>query len=117
MITNEKIISTENDKPENNKTSCPYCSEEIFKTAKKCKHCGEILDAQMRDIENLKQQRTHNVQFNNNVVQPPQQIISHQIHKKNYPHFWHIVLTLITGGFWLIFWIIFYLLRDKNVYN
>jgi hypothetical protein len=25
-------------------TRCPYCAEEIFAAAKKCKHCGEFLD-------------------------------------------------------------------------
>jgi hypothetical protein len=27
---------------------CPYCSEEILSTAKKCKHCGEYLTADLR---------------------------------------------------------------------
>jgi len=31
--------------------ACPYCSEEILITARKCKHCGEYLD------ESLKTQR------------------------------------------------------------
>ncbi len=30
---------------------CPYCSEEVLVTAKKCKHCGEILDAALRSAE------------------------------------------------------------------
>lgn len=27
---------------------CPFCAEDIHKEAIKCKHCGEILDAEMR---------------------------------------------------------------------
>jgi hypothetical protein len=27
---------------------CPYCSEEILASAKKCKHCGEFLDSGLR---------------------------------------------------------------------
>jgi hypothetical protein len=27
---------------------CPYCSEKILETAKKCKHCGEMLDPGLR---------------------------------------------------------------------
>jgi hypothetical protein len=30
---------------------CPYCSEEILPTAKKCKHCGEFLDESSREID------------------------------------------------------------------
>jgi DNA-directed RNA polymerase subunit M/transcription elongation factor TFIIS len=31
------------------RTQCPYCSEIILTTARKCKHCGEILDAELRE--------------------------------------------------------------------
>lgn len=29
--------------------NCPFCSEEILIEAKKCKHCGEFLDKEMRE--------------------------------------------------------------------
>lgn len=29
-------------------TNCPYCAEEIKKDAKKCKHCGEFIDQELR---------------------------------------------------------------------
>lgn len=35
-------------------TTCPYCAEPVAVAAKKCKHCGEILDATMRELELLK---------------------------------------------------------------
>ncbi len=35
-------------------TDCPYCAEKINSKAKKCKHCGEILDSTMRELEFLK---------------------------------------------------------------
>ena len=30
------------------KIKCPYCSEEILRTAKKCKYCGEFIDKDSR---------------------------------------------------------------------
>ena len=30
---------------------CPYCSEQILRTAKKCKHCGEFIDKDSRAEE------------------------------------------------------------------
>tara|TARA_B100000085_G_C18448141_1_gene473667 strand:+ start:353 stop:586 length:234 start_codon:yes stop_codon:yes gene_type:complete len=32
-----------------NKISCPYCSEQILASAKKCKHCGEFIDKDVRN--------------------------------------------------------------------
>lgn len=88
---------------------CPYCAEKISKKAKKCRHCGEILDQQMRDIEALKQQRNLIVNNNNNN--------NASNGKATYPWGFHLFLTLITGGAWGIVWLIMYLLRDRNVYN
>jgi TM2 domain-containing membrane protein YozV len=33
---------------------CPYCSEQVFASAKKCKHCGETLDVALRAAEEAK---------------------------------------------------------------
>lgn len=33
---------------------CPYCSELVAQSAKKCKHCGEILDVALRAAEEAK---------------------------------------------------------------
>lgn len=32
---------------------CPYCMEEIMEGAKKCKHCGEFLDKEMKQESNI----------------------------------------------------------------
>lgn len=33
---------------------CPYCDEQVSMSAKKCKHCGEILDVALRAVEEVK---------------------------------------------------------------
>ncbi|MEA1048371.1 NINE protein [Lamprobacter modestohalophilus] len=39
---------------------CPYCSELVYATAKKCKHCGEILDVALRAAEQARQSNYSN---------------------------------------------------------
>lgn len=34
---------------------CPFCGEEIKQSAKKCRHCGEILDIMLSEIRSSKQ--------------------------------------------------------------
>jgi len=34
--------------PKQQTKDCPYCGEEILAKAKKCKHCGEILDVALK---------------------------------------------------------------------
>jgi predicted nucleic acid-binding Zn ribbon protein len=41
--------------------SCPYCSEKILATARKCKHCGEILD---RYLQRSRTRRVQQVSLN-----------------------------------------------------
>ncbi len=38
-------------------TECPYCAEKINIKAKKCKHCNEMLDQTMRELDLLKSQK------------------------------------------------------------
>lgn len=95
---------------------CPYCAELVSSKAKKCKHCGEILDPVLRELEFVKQQRNQNLIFNNN-NNNNNGIPSTPVLKKEYPWVGHLFMTIITGGFWLIAWFLFYIFRDKNIYH
>ena len=95
-------------------TECPYCAEQISPKAKKCKHCGEILDATMRELEVIKSMK-QNVYMNAGggggaaVAAVP-------VSKAKFPHLAHFLVTLLTMGGWAIIWILHYLFRDKNHY-
>jgi len=73
---------------------CPYCMESIKPNAKKCKHCGEIVD-----IVLIKQQRGLS-----------------GTGKKNFPHLIHLAITFLTSGAWFIVWMLLFIFRDKNKY-
>lgn len=40
---------------------CPYCSEEILITAKKCKHCGEWLEEKPQQEKNSFEERRSSI--------------------------------------------------------
>lgn len=80
--------------------------------AKKCKHCGEMLDQHLRELDLLKKERS-SANVNTNVVNPSYA----NPYKKNFGHFKHLVLSVCTVGLWVPFWFYFYISRDKNFYN
>lgn len=51
------------------KRTCPYCGEEIMATAKKCKHCGEWLEAEAVETEQVASQ-VESVQSHTQVEEP-----------------------------------------------
>lgn len=96
---------------------CPYCAEKVSIKAKKCKHCGELLDPVLREVEFLKQQRNQNLIVNNNNNNNNNNGPALGPSKKDYPWGGHLLMTLLTGGLWIIAWMLFYIFRDKSVYN
>ena len=97
---------------------CPFCAEEILPKAKKCKHCGEVLDAAMRRAdEALNASRNAAPVYMNaggggGAAAAPGP--AYQL--RPWGHFVHIVLSLLTVGFWIPVWIILYACRNRNVY-
>lgn len=86
---------------------CPFCGELVLAKAKKCKHCGEILDVAMRAAGEAGRAAGAQQQV---VIMPG----GNQPHKP-FPHIRHLIMTLFTGGLWSIIWIISYLkYRDRR---
>jgi len=102
--------------------SCPYCSEPINPKSKKCKHCGEILDPQMRELEFLKNQRNNPQVFMNAGGASAASSSAAALSSPNgetlrrFPHWVHIVICILTSGLWIPGYILMYLFRNKRYY-
>ena len=69
---------------------CPGCAAPLHLSAPACPHCGA-----------------------------PQAVSAGIIHpagRKPFPHIWHIVGTVLTGGLWLIPYILIWGFRDRQRY-
>jgi hypothetical protein len=96
---------------------CPSCAEQIKPTAKKCRHCGEILDLLMRDIETLKKRETQNVFMNaGGAAASSSSSSSGHAGLRSFNHVLHIFLCVFTGGMWLPVYLLIYFLRNKSIY-
>lgn len=93
---------------------CPFCAEFIAARAKKCRHCGETVDVALRRAEEALRasERPQNVYMNaggaataggGSVLRP-------------FSHGLHIILSVLTLGWWLPVYLILYLIRNKNYY-
>jgi predicted Zn finger-like uncharacterized protein len=51
-VSQPKVVASEHKETK----KCDFCGEEVLAIAKKCKHCGEILDPALRQVEELKRQ-------------------------------------------------------------
>ncbi len=100
---------------------CPFCSESVLLTAKKCKHCGETIDVALRVAEEARRasERQSNVFMNaggggaaasSSSTGDSRQVI---YINNQFPHLMHAVITFFTGCLWLPVWIILYLNHKK----
>jgi len=101
---------------------CPYCAEPINAKSKKCKHCGEILDPQMREIELLKRQSNSPQVFMNSggaaasSASAAAAVASGANGLRRFPHWFHIFMTIITSLLWLPVYILMYVFRNRRYY-
>lgn len=87
---------------------CPFCAEQILAQAKKCKHCGETIDVILRAAEQ-KASTGPNVFMNAATA-------STASSKSGFPHLLHVVLCVLTAGFWFPFWVLLWLFRNRERY-
>ncbi len=107
-----------------NMKECPFCAEDVKINAKKCKYCGETIDVALRAAEEAKQSNNNpNVFMNAGGGGASSSSASAaasgggQFMRRNFPHGWHILGTILTLGWWLPVWILMYIFRNKNYYN
>jgi hypothetical protein len=94
--------------------SCPFCAESIKVNAKKCKHCKEIIDSQMRELSFLRNNQSPSQIIVNSAASASATLPALQ--KIHYQHFFHFILSVITCGFWIPIWFLCWFGRDRNVY-
>lgn len=83
-------------------TDCAFCGEEILTKAKKCKHCGEVLDVALRAAEEAKSEARRDTgrgRDRGSSVNIDQRIFV-QGHSAGFNHGMHLVLDLLTLGAW-----------------
>lgn len=97
---------------------CPYCSEQINAKSKKCRYCGEIIDPQMRELELLKSHRSSQVFMNAGGGGGAAAVSSEggNLQLRRFPHWIHVILTIVTGGIWLFVYILLFIFRNKRYY-
>jgi ribosomal protein L40E len=90
--------------------ACSFCDEQISVNAKKCRYCGETVDLTLRMAEEAKSAAAQNPNVFMNAGG------GGFAARGNFPHGVHLLGTIFTFGIWAPFWLLFYILRDKNRY-
>lgn len=86
---------------------CPFCSEFIPVRAKRCPVCGETVDVALRAAEEARREAREA----RREARHPRPIHYHD-RRPTCPHALHLVLTILTLGFWLPIWIIHWIVVE-----
>jgi hypothetical protein len=89
---------------------CPFCSEQVLASAKKCKHCGEFLDPALRAASRggPSAVAASTVIVNNANRPAPRRLVVYRNPMRDFLpwHIVHMVLTIVTCGIWSPVWVI-----------
>jgi hypothetical protein len=87
--------------------ACPFCGEAVLEIAKKCRHCGEIIDITMRAAVEEVRRAADPGRGDVNVVVHQSQAVDMDVDVRtgqggsDFPHLFHIIMCLLTCGLWL----------------
>jgi len=93
---------------------CSFCAEKIMVAAKKCRHCGEVLDPAMRRADEALRASSNAGPVYMNAGGGGGGGYVQQL--RPWGHVVHIILSVLTAGFWIPIWLILYLCRNRSVY-
>jgi predicted RNA-binding Zn-ribbon protein involved in translation (DUF1610 family) len=102
---------------------CPFCAEMISARARKCRHCGETVDVAMRKAEEaMRVANTHPSQVFMNAgggggaAAAASAAATPVYALRPFNHLLHFIVSVLTGGLWVPFWILMYVSRNRSVY-
>jgi hypothetical protein len=88
--------------------TCDYCGEAILIAARKCKHCGEMLDPSLRAAEEAQR----SADWASTPAGPGSTVVVES--PREFPHLIHAVITVFFCGAWLPVWILHYALSGRE---
>lgn len=81
--------------------ACAFCGEDVLAVAKKCKHCGETIDVALRAAEEAMREARRDRGRDRGGNQTTQVVVGGGYYKAPFNHAPHIILDILTLGFWL----------------